>query len=428
MPLKTDDGAAAKSGTNPPVLDLPTTKGPHKFVLQEHQRGKSSHMDLRFQVNDHLIGFTLDDPGRVGDPLMLSNNPEESTKKKILSQMKSRQPIAWLKVKGSIAPGGIGATKNQPARFIAKDSGLYEMGAQKSNFLEVFLKGKTYSGRFVFRKLPRPSDSENAEKQPFVWFFWKPIKQSPYVISRRGINDQFIPPKGKSAMPKDWEAKIPAALRWWEKNWTGEQALSTIQEIRKILLKRNILTSEMLNFTLQRRWWKGQKVIRDMPIQHWVLNLSTGTMFDLDGNPLEQKKGINAVKKTAVLENINFVGQIEAGKPGNPNKRIPMNVELLDKGKVNRIESTEQFSSMKFSGNKLKGFWILKKKDSGWTFEQSQEAPKPKKIENTELRPGQLGLIKHLTRNQVCSLSEIANTVGCSKSTVMYHQKKMGLR
>lgn len=413
----------------PPVLDLPEKKKPLPFVIQEHIRGKSSHLDFRLSVGDHLIGFTLDDPGRVGDPLRFSNDPEESSKKKVLVQAKARQPLAWLKTAGDIAPGEVGATRKLPAKFKILDSGTYEMGAQKSNFLEVFLKGKKFDGRFVFRKLPRPSDAEKAGKRPFVWFAWKPIKQRPFVLSNRSIQEGFVPPKGRSALPKEWEDKIPKALRWWEKGLTGEDAITMIKEIRKMLLKRNILTLDKLSFSLQRRWWKGQKVIRDMPVQHWQLNFSNGVGFDLDANPLVQKSGVNAVKKTITDKDLNFSGQLPPASPQNPNKKIPLNVEILDKGKVNLIESTDNFMSTDFSGEKLKGFWTLKKTDPEWIFEKSQKGPRTQNMEkHQELSFFQSSVIAKLTKLADLPLSSIAEVVGCSKSTVKYHQKKHGLR
>jgi len=412
--------------TQHPVLDLPKEKKPYPFVIQEHIIGKSSHLDFRLAVNDHLIGFTLDDSGKLGDPLRFSNDAEKSSANKVLVQTKVRQPKAWLKTAGDVPPGEAGATKNLPARFKIIDKGMYELGAQKSNFIEVWLKGKKYDGRFVFRKLPRPSDSENAGKKPLVWFTWKPISQRPYVLSNIAINEGFVPPKGRSALPKEWEAKIPTALKWWEKNWTGAKAIEAITEIRKILLKRNILSLEKLNFTIKRHWWQGQN-IKDSPVQHWTLNFSNGIRFVLDGNPLTQKKGINGVKKTITDKEFSFVGKIPSGQKDNPDKKIPLTVELIDNGKVNLIESTDNFMSMKFDGSKFRGFWIAKK-NTGWVLESSQEGAKPKKLKNTELTLNQKNIISVQTQWSRRSLSEIADLAGCSKSAVQYQQRRMGLR
>ncbi len=225
-------------------MDLPEKKKPYRFVLHEHIRGKSAHLDLRFEVNDYLIGFTLDDPGRVGDPLRFRNDAKFSSENKVLAQLKERQPTELLKVKGEIEPGAVGATKNLPVKFKILDSGMYEMGVQKPHFIELFLKGKKYDGRFMFRKLPM---SEKADKSPSVWFGWKPVEQDPYILSSRAIQLNFVPPKGRSALPKEWEEKIPSELRWWEKNWEGEKAVSTIKSIRQLFLKRDILSGSKLN-------------------------------------------------------------------------------------------------------------------------------------------------------------------------------------
>jgi len=413
----------------PVVMDLPKEKKPYRFVIQEHIRGKSSHLDFRLEVNNHLIGFTLDDPGRVGDPLRFRNDAEYSSKHKVLCQTKARQPKEWLKVQGTIAPGEVGATKFLPAKFKIIDKGTYEMGTQKPYLLEVFLNGKIYKGRLLFGKLPRRAGwEEKAGKKPFVWFAWKPIDQTPYVLSSRSIKKEFVPPKGRSALSSEWENKIPSELRWWEKNWTGERALNVIKSIRKLFLKRNILSLDKLKFTLQRVWWKGQEVIRKMPVEKWWLKFSNGIYFVLDANPQIQKKGINAIKKTYqnVDKWMNFEGEIPPGKPGNPNKKIPAHVEILEKGTVDQIETSERFLSFRFYGKKLSGFWIAKSADSTWVFETSQPGAKPKKLH--KLSPWQIGSIYYLSHDKTLLTSDISENVGCSKEAVKYWQRKLGLR
>ncbi len=419
-----------KSGPQSPVMDLSKENKPCRFVIQEHQRGKSSHLDFRLEVNDHLIGFTLDDPGEVGNQLRFRNDAEYSEKHKVLCQMKSRQPGEWLNVKGIIEPGEIGATKHLPARFIGLDSGTYEMGAQKPYMLEVFLKGKRYKGKYMFRKLPRPGGLEKAGNKTLAWFGWKPVDQVPYVLTSRAINICWIPPQGKSAMPKEWEDKIPGELQWWKKNWGGAQALEQIKEIRNTLLKRNVLTLDKLNFALKRVWWKGQDDIKKMPVEKWWLMFSNGLYFELDENPTVQKKGINSVKKifTDQPEWMDFKGEIAPGKLGNLNKKIPAHVEILEKGKVDSVENTERFMSYKFSGQKLQGFWTAKATNGTWILEQSQTDAKPKKLSSIELSEYQIGSIYKLTKEANLSLNDISKEVGCSKSSVMYWQKKMDLR
>ena len=420
----------SKEGPQSPIMDLPKEKKPYRFVIQEHIRGKSSHLDIRFEVNSHLIGFTMDDPGRVGNPLRFKNDAEYSSAHKVLCQLKSRQPKEWLKTKGEIEPGKVGATKELPAKFKILDSGTYEMGAQKPYIIEVFLSGKIYKGRFIFRKLPTKEEwKDKAGKQPFVWFAWKPIDQAPYVLSQRSLKQEWVPTKGRSALNSEWENKIPKELKWWEKNWEGAKAIASIKEIRKILLKRNILNLERFSFTLQKIWWKGQKVIRDVPVEQWWLKFSNGIYFVLDANPQTQKKGINAIKKTFtdINKSMEFEGDIPPNNPGNPNKKIPAHVEILEKGKLTIIESTEKFINFRFSGTKLSGFWIAKSTDGAFVFETAQATATPKKLSSIKLSEWQLGSIVNLSLTNSLP-SEIASVVGCSKETIAYWQRKLKLR
>ncbi len=219
----------------------------NRFVLQEHTRGQSSHIDLRLEEGDHLIGFTLDDPGRVGNKKRLSNNPEKSSKNKILAHLKNKQPKEFLELKGNL-------TKDETSKLKTLDEGDYKTGVVKDNFLELFLQGKNYNGRFVVSKLKED------------WFFWKPIKQEPKVLSSESIEKGFVPPQGKSALSNEWEGLIPSELRWWEKNWTGARAVITLKEIRKSLLKRNVLKKDLIQFSQGKNKEQNPKKFQNTPL------------------------------------------------------------------------------------------------------------------------------------------------------------------
>ncbi|MHA1420352.1 MAG: hypothetical protein ACTSPO_15665 [Candidatus Heimdallarchaeaceae archaeon] len=370
-------------------------KQDYNFVIQEHQKGKLSHIDVRFEVDDHLIGFTLNDPGRVGTEKKLSNNSEDYSKQKILAQLKSRQPKEWLTLQGYVKPGEVGTTKDIPARFIILDQGKYEIGTKKPHLLEVFLHGREFKDRFLFRKLPRQEELEKVGEKQLIWFVWKPKNQSPYVLSDSAIKENWAPPKGVSAMPKEWEDKIPSQLQWWKKGWTGEKALETIKEARKALLNRGILSIKQLDFTLKEH------------STHWKLNFSDGKSFNIDKNPLTQKKEI-----TVLIE-----------KENQEDKKA----KILDQGKVHFIEQSANFLSLEFKGSKLKGFWTAKLKDEKWLLGTSETNQKPKKLQAIELSDSQIGMIYRLSNSEL-SLSQIADEVGCSKSSITQWQKKFGLR
>jgi hypothetical protein len=412
-----------------PVLDLPEGKGPFRFVIQHHVRGKSVHTDIRFEVNDHLIGLTLDDPGSISNKPKLNNDSKFSSSNKILAQFKSRQPKEWLDFSGEIPPGEVGATKYLPAKFIIIDSGEYEMGAQKTNLLEVFLHGKKFNGRFIASYIPLSAKWEKAGKNPLVWFFWKPIDQNPYVLSQRGISKNYIPPKDYSALPKAIEEKIPKELRWFEKGYTGEKASEMILEIRKLFLKRNILSAELRSaqFVLQKRSWQGRKIIRDTPTVFFDLRWESGDGLDcliLDSNPLESSEEINGVRERVNKKWLDFSGEIPPGEKGNPNKSINAKVDIIDKGRVN-IEDSEDVISFRFHGSKLKGFWSAKNSDGRWIFQRSNL---PKANSGDLIDELKIKKILEMSNNPEYSLKNIADEIGCSKSTIRYHIAKLGVK
>ncbi len=345
----------------------------NRFVLQEHSRGQSSHIDLRLEEGDHLIGFTLDDPGSVGNKKRLSNNSEKSSKNKILAHLKNIQPKEFLTLKGNL-------TKDETSRLKILDRGSYKTGVVKDNFLELFLQGKNYNGRFVVSKLKED------------WFFWKPIKQEPKVLSSESIEKGFVPLQGKSALSKEWEDLIPPELRWWEKNWTGTRALITLKEIRKSLLKRNVLKKDLIQFSLGKN---KEQIILGIGMNHY---------FELNGNPLIKKENIKAIKK---------LGSVQ--------------VETLDNGKIEVIEKSEDLKFIKFWGQKLRGFWTLKKKDNELILEKIKEKSNPKKLQNTPLSDEQIGTIVRQSLEKKFP-SEIADKALCSKQSVIYWQNKLGLR
>ncbi len=357
--------------------------GDNNFIIHKHLCAGKTHYDMRFRVENHLIGFILEN-------LKLEDN-------RVLAKEKVNQSLDWLNVKGEIKQGKAGAVDGFPAKFDVVDKGSFEFGAQTESMLEVFLDGKIMKGRFLFEKQARPSDNNNAGKQPFVWLAHKPKKKRPYVFSTRALKKGFVPPKGKSALSKEWRDMIPNALQWWTKNWTGTHALTAIKEVRTILLKRSVLSIDMINFTLQQ------------DKDSWILSLSNGTIIDLTKNPLECDRPIEAKLRQLNPKDMNTKGV------------------MIDKGKLHKSNPTDHFMSLNFSGSKLKGFWTATKKEEKWIL-QRKEQIKTKRLDNTKLTNVQLSQIKSLSEIGYVELSDICRIVGCSKSTVMYQQRKMGFR
>ena len=120
-------------------------------------------------------------------------------------------------------------------------------------------------------------------------------------------------------------------------------------------------------------------MVRGMPVQHWDLVIDAGRgyldEFNLELDPLIEENleaGIPAVRKKCKIttpkggsfrEWMKFEGSIPPNHPewGNPNKKIPAYMKIVDRGKVNWIEDTELFSSFEFKGKALKGYVTLRR-------------------------------------------------------------------
>ncbi|RLJ03626.1 MAG: hypothetical protein DRP11_00075 [Candidatus Aenigmatarchaeota archaeon] len=203
-------------------------------------------------------------------------------------------------------------------------------------------------------------------------------------------------------------------------------------------------------FYLNRHWWRGQFVIRGQPVEHFDLRIDEGKLKNrywvLDKDPTYVKKGIVAVQKICDDRRwLTFTGRIPPNpkapkwlKPGNPNKRIPAFVERIDSGIVNFIEDSPRFISMIFKGDRLRGYWVMKKPNPGesiWIFEKS-ELPKAKKLLdmlNSVRRRGSPIQITQQQLDTIIKMSEagasrpqIMRATNLSKSCVYHYQRLLG--
>ena len=207
-------------------MELPTCSR-CKFVMQVHRRGKSVHIDFRTERNDHLVGWTLFDPGAVGQPFKISNEPGMKGQK-IRVGIKAKQPKGWLTVEGKVPPGLVGATRFLPGEFKIIDRGWYEQGVEKPYMFEYFLHGNKFTGRWIVRGLKMPRIDPKTKrpikgKMEVAWLFWKPMDQLPYVFGKRAEQRDYIPPKDFIPIPRDWlekEAeKSKELIGKWKKVW-----------------------------------------------------------------------------------------------------------------------------------------------------------------------------------------------------------------
>ena len=437
-----------------------------RFVFQNHYRGKSVHADLRFERETNLEGFTLMHQVKteIKEPVMnlkdakredadddnfkINLKTGELKQEKIEIATKATQPKVWLDIAPGISLSGMeagvgkrpepGATEKFPGVFTKIDSGTYEEGARKPFYIEYFMDGKVFKGRYIVRKLARARiEKVPVARTPFVWFFWKPDDQTPYVLSSRGISKSYVPEKGRSALPLEWEKKIPKELQWWKKGLTGEKALDMIKEIRKKFLfmkelEKNTIGLSSTKFALKRKWWKGQFVIRGLPVEHFELRFSDAknTFFKLDKNPLSAENGLTSLRSIGKKSEIMFEGIIPPGEEGNPNKRIPAHIDILDSGNCNIIEDSENFMHVEFKGKKLKENWMFKRTDPQsniWLMSKGK-LPEAKLSHEfgVSLSDDEINKIHFLSENNV-GVSEISQLIDRPNSTIYEWQNKLNI-
>ena len=404
-----------------------------RFVWQHHFRGATEHIDFRIQKNHVLSGFTLanqtlelkkeldkhwklEKKGKGAklywdgelyyefDPKEnIIKKPSKELERKVLqfhkriafnsrywkidmktgeekkrkgslggkaekvwATQKTDEPYEWLFVEGVTPPRTIeespGGTRFYPGIFVIIDSGYVDYGAQKPYFKEYFLKGMHIKGRVVLREVKGLKGS----RKILDWLYWKPDDQSPYVLSKRAIKDGWLP-DGYSALPQEIEYKVPPNLVYWNTNVDRVER----EKRRKILAERfNKEMSESSDFILSKRTWKGQTVVRDVPVDdyHILLPCPISKKFHLDKNP------IFARESTAddFTEQGNFFkeGTYPPKSSINPNKKIPAKIEILDKGKFKVIRNEPNLIQVEFEGNLLKGLYVIKRTSKGelWSF------------------------------------------------------------
>ncbi|RLG43893.1 MAG: hypothetical protein DRN81_05670, partial [Thermoproteota archaeon] len=335
----------------------------------------------------------------------MTNKPQTyyTGRRKLWITWKKPEPVAWLNVEGVVKPGQVGATKNEFGVFSIVDKPIVYFGAQKPAFKEFFLYGKRFTGRWVARLLPNPWRREMPRTE-FVWLFWKPEDQTPYVISRRAVEKKWIPPKGVSCLPPEIRDKIPTNLKYWLKDNKSERIAlrdELVRQLRagKIKLEKYVyaVLQEPPEITepitadavLQHRWFEAEvKPVRVGPSEeYWDFRIEWRKdkplmHFVLTKNPIDREvvvgtfrweKDHSWMKKGEKLE------YLKPGTSGNPTTDTPAYVETIDKMKVKIYESSDVFMKMDIQGKKWKGHWVAVRTDPNINlWELRKEEPSPK--------------------------------------------------
>lgn len=216
-------GGAALDKQADPYMRLPSEDETHRYVVQEHWRGRSVHADFRIESlgNEDLIGWTLNTliASAIKEPVTTLSQAKalkpadyskidwdtgEFKKRRkagaeplvdveIVAERKAVEPHAWLTVEGEVKPGEVGATANFPGVFHIVDKGVCEYGAQKPWFHEYFPQSERAKGGFryrvMFRQL-RVADIQDGDREKAL---------APELIARYFAHDPDV-------TREDWDA------------------------------------------------------------------------------------------------------------------------------------------------------------------------------------------------------------------------------
>lgn len=332
----------------------------------------------------------------------------------------SQVPKQWMTIEGATEktePGEVppvGASRNFPGVFFIADKGEVTLGFQEAQAHEYFMNGDHIKGRLLARLLSRdslqealeeeivldiqeaeilpPGKQEESPRSQTFWTLIQPKDQTAYVLSDDAVKKGKLPPKGIAALPPEVFRSVPERLKYWLMN--GAKALKARNELaqyeelsadeRKVKKQKEVSGE----FALIRKWFRGQIVIRFGPSsQSWMLILKNNDKIDTflaERDPLDndQVAAIKDTTKSSAIENIFNLKEETEIKPGesalNVTKNTPGFLTPEDHGSMQILESGLDFWKIKFSGEHLKGLYIIHR-DPGeaiWTMEKSVSGPK----------------------------------------------------
>jgi len=411
-----DPATASKAG----VEDYPDEDEKLRYVAQLHFRGRSVHLDFRAEfkrgAEHYLRGWTIavQKPDAIREPVTTLEEAKEIARDSDVWKLDLRTGVAkprqirggvirrgdlrafekaaeipsdWLEVEGVTEqpdpgePVPVGATRQYPGVFLIVARGEVAWGAQKPWFSEFFLDGD-WKGRWTFRLIQRkgqevlpPGVEEEDERTGAYWVLLQPEDQTPYVLSKEAMEADWLPPKGVSALPPAIRKSVPEHLRYWEQE--GERALASRRELATKYeeLGGPELKARILPFTLVRRDWKGQVVIRfgpsttvyDLWIGDWRVSLAGNPLEDDDIAALPASRGSKVKTPEGEVDLLSMErGQVVEVVPGtkfNPTKATPCRLEVIDRGEAQELIAGETHRKVELRGEKLKGVWFFGAED-----------------------------------------------------------------
>jgi len=352
--------------------------------LTKTTEGKKLYDELSIRVeklDDKTVKSMVNDLVRT-ELMPILETPE----RKILLQTKAPEPHEWLTYEGRVSPGEVGATAERSGRFFIVDKGTIEFGAQKPYYHEYWLHGKIFRDlHLIIRRLPTAPKWEL--KAAFAWmgFFALPEKL-PYTITTRAIEKVYMPPIGKSALPREIRNQIPEAYRYWTKKDGGEAKRTRDLLVRAIKKKEiKLKYAQGLKFALKRFWYRGPVHIRGAPNVFYYLIFHDGKKvvrswdFGEEG-PLELQP-IATARVGKTRDNVMIQKTAELGPKHilNPTEELPLHMDTVDEGSIQLITDSTNFLRFRMGGKRFSGLYVLYREDprsTEWFFKKA-ELPHP---------------------------------------------------
>jgi len=395
---------------------VPKSRGKRQAVYQYHFIGKGMHGDLRLQLDDVTVGWTIDNhqPGRVPTVKDVREARrfarrfqksgsyfERDWNEGVAATPKGQSPMAWLNLDHEkVQPGEVGATAEEPAVLsrVTDPDLKVEYGLQTPSAHEYFFTGDPeFQGRLLF--------SLQKTEKPRWWSQWQ-TDLRPLVLTERAAKARVMPPDGYSGIPVSLERLVPSSLRYWEAR--GEEA----RAMRDELVKRGHFTDsnvKVVNGDFQRvlhkiyldtgtqkdketskpygiAWQQWKSAEGDSPTrERWHLVIGKQA-WALDRDPLQGHERIagdcRTLKSTKLMK---FEGQAKpaeqiGGEILNATKSMESWVRNVDSGFVEFLSKSEDEIRLRFRG-KMRGIYTLKAEEPGsrhWVLvaEESQEISK----------------------------------------------------
>jgi len=136
-------------------------------------------------------------------------------------------------------------------------------------------------------------------------------------------------------------------------------------------------------FVLQYHYFRkrGEKPVRGGPTTwHWDLRLDTGRDYllhwVLDADISVTDRTVGYYKEDEDKRALTAEGFFPPGSYMNPTKDTPSFVEIVDAGRCELMVDEPDFKKVEFRGEKLRGVWILDRKNDNWLVARTQAAPR----------------------------------------------------